>query len=98
MTTVETKFGYANVLTEDDHVRIDYVEVNPEHRGQGHATEIMELAIAEARRQKADSDLPIYIVAHEYDAEVIELADLVSFYEKWFTIEDTSGDNVIMVL
>ena len=94
---ITTDYGFALIEKDEDHVRIDYIEIAPEHRGKGHATELVEKAIVAARRI-ADKKLPVKIVAHEYDAEVISLSDLVDFYERWFTIEDVAGSTVIMAL
>jgi GNAT superfamily N-acetyltransferase len=74
---------------EEDYIRLDYVEIYPQYRNQGHAKELVKKAIQEAKRYR----LPIYLVAHEYDSDVIPLNDLVSFYKKmgFYVVGDWGG-------
>jgi GNAT superfamily N-acetyltransferase len=101
MTKVETKYGFAQIIIDEEfdgseYVRIDYVEITKEYRGQGHARELMEKAIEKAREMAGDT-MGVKLVAHEYDEDVIELADLVAFYESCgFEIKNADGTNVVM--
>ena len=98
---IENNFGHVEVLlktdeiTEEEYALLDYVFVKEEYRRQGHATPLVMEAI---RYAKTLSD-NVKIVAHEFDEDVIELADLVDFYENCgFKVEVCADINVVMVI
>jgi len=101
MKEINTEFGYADVavfeneITEEKAVKIDFLYVNENCRKQGHGEELLRQAIEYAKGY----NLPVYIVASELDEDVIELSDLVEFYENMgFEVEDANGESVVMLI
>ena len=79
-------------LESEKYVRIDYIKVAPEERGQGIARKLLREAILEAKTY----NLPIFMVASELEPET-DLARLVNFYEdEGFSIYACIGDSVLM--
>ena len=101
MREINSDFGYADVeiyineITEEKYVKIDYLYVNESCRKQGHGEELLNRAINYAKT----FNLPVYIVACEFDEDVIELADLVEFYESMgFEVECAESESIVMKL
>ena len=84
------------ILGEDfsSYVRIDYIIVDKEERGQGKGRELLKAAIAEAKTHK----LPIFIIAEEIEDDT-DLDRLVALYEsEGFSIHSPAGDGVLLQL
>ena len=101
MREVNNEFGYVDVevheneITEEKYVKIDYLYVNENCRKQGHGEELLDQAIDYAKT----FNLPVYIVACEFNEDVIELADLVEFYESMgFEVECAESESIVMKL
>ena len=78
----------------EKYVRIDYITVAEEDRGQGKARQLLKDAIAEAKTY----GLLIYMVACQLEKDT-DLERLVAFYEsEGFDVVGRAGDGVLMSL
>ena len=82
------------VVGIEEYALIEKVWVPAEQRGQGKGRELVEQAIKEIEV----TGLSCKIAALPFD-DGMEMADLVEWYESFgFSVEDASGDAVIMVM
>ena len=82
------------VVGVEKYALIEKVWVPAQQRGQGKGRELMEQAIKEIEV----TGLSCKIAALPFD-DGMEMADLVEWYESFaFSVEDASGDAVIMVM
>lgn len=106
---IKTDYGYVAMSINDEidfdnegnesvigqYVMIDLVYVQPEHRGHGHARELVELAKSESK----PTGLPVKLAALPKE-KCMSQDDLVAFYESCgFTpTDDQGGAAVVMEL
>lgn len=83
-----------DVVGSDEYVLIEKIWVPAEQRGNGVGRKIMVEALEEIEK----TGLTCKVAALPFDGGM-EMADLVEWYESFgFSVEDASGDAVVMVL
>ena len=94
VTEDDTYDADGEVVGVEEYALIEKVWVPVEQRGQGKGRELMAQAIKEIEA----TGLACKIAALPFDGGMA-MADLVEWYESFgFSVEDASGDAVVMVL
>ena len=102
MITDKTHYSLSVYMNDDDdgiqgetfekYVRIDYIIVAEEERGQGKGRQLVKDAVAEAKT----CGLPIFMVACQLEQDT-DLEMLCEFYEsEGFEVHSMAGDSVVM--
>jgi len=88
------EFGQVGVDEDDFIAKIEHIEINPNNRGQGYGTALMEEAMKELSRRNTNY---IYLNASPMGFEGLSLGDLTKFYEKFgFNVIKEQGGNNLM--
>ena len=82
-------------VDEDDFIsKIEHIEINPNNRGQGYGTALMEEAMKALSKRNSNY---IYLNASPMGFDGLSLSDLTKFYEKFgFNVIKEQGGNNLM--